>query len=106
MRCATWAKRAGAVEPFARAVFAATFGDGGEISDPALLSAAAGQAGLDAQEMLRTAALAEIKGALRDATEHAWELGVRMAPSLRIGETVFYGDDQLELAASALGAAA
>jgi 2-hydroxychromene-2-carboxylate isomerase len=33
-----------------------------------------------------------------DAT-HAWELGVRGVPTVRVGTRLFYGDDQLEAAA-------
>jgi 2-hydroxychromene-2-carboxylate isomerase len=102
MRCATWAKREQKVEEFARAVFEREFAGGEDISDPAVLCAAAGDAGLDGEEMLRAAASPEIKAALREATQRAWDCGVRGVPSLRVGPALFYGDDQLELAAAAL----
>jgi 2-hydroxychromene-2-carboxylate isomerase len=105
MRCATWAKRAGAVEEFARGVFRRQFAEAADISDPAVLRAAAADAGLDAEEMMRVAALGPIKDALREATQRAWDCGVRGVPSLRVDQRVFYGDDQLELAASAIEAA-
>jgi 2-hydroxychromene-2-carboxylate isomerase len=105
MRCATWAKQAGALDAFARGVFRRQFAEGADISEPAVLCAAASETGLDAEEMLRAAALPPIKDALREATQRARDRGVRGVPSLRIGERLFYGDDQLELAAGAIEAA-
>jgi 2-hydroxychromene-2-carboxylate isomerase len=102
MRCATWAAREEKVEQFARAVFEREFAGGEDISDPAVLAGAAGDAGLDGEEMLRAAASPQIKATLREATQRAWDCGVRGVPSLRVGQALFYGDDQLELAAAAL----
>jgi 2-hydroxychromene-2-carboxylate isomerase len=102
MRCATWAKQQGAVDAFARAAFRREFAEGGDISDPELIAAAAAEADLDAGEMIEAAATSPIKAALRDATQRAWELGVRGVPSLLLADAVFYGDDQLELAAALL----
>lgn len=102
MRGATWAKQEGAVDEFARAVFRREFADGGDISDPGVLAAAAADAGLDAGEMLRAAVTPTIKTALREVTQRAWDRGVRGVPSLLVGDAVFYGDDQLELAAALL----
>jgi 2-hydroxychromene-2-carboxylate isomerase len=100
MRCAVWAKREGALDAFARAVFRLEFADGADIAEPAVLARAASQAGLDEREMEQAVVTEEIKGALRDATDAAWQAGVRGVPSVRAGASVFYGDDQLELAAS------
>lgn len=104
MRCATWANRQGRLDDFARAVMRAEFAAGADVSQPQVLLAAASEAGLDGDAMLDGAAQPEIKEALREATDRAWELGVRGVPSLRVGDTVFFGDDQLELAAEALRA--
>ena len=102
MRCATWAKREDGGAAFARAVFRSEFGDGADIADVAVLRECANGAGLDAQQMLDAIETAALKDRLREATQRAWELGVRGVPSLRVGATIFYGDDQLELAAAAL----
>lgn len=105
MRCATWAKQAGAIEGFARGVFRRQFAEGADISAPGVLRAAASEAGLDAEEMTRAAASTPIKNELRDATQLAWNRGVRGVPSLCVGERLFFGDDQLELAAEAMQSA-
>ena len=102
MRCATWAARQGAAEEFARAVFRKEFAEGGDISQPELLLECVEEVGLEADDAVRAISSPDIKNALRDATEAAWELGVRGVPSVAVGEAIFFGDDQLELAAAAL----
>jgi 2-hydroxychromene-2-carboxylate isomerase len=104
MRCATWAKQQGAPDAFARAVFRREFERGEDIADLPVLLECAREAGLDADAMARELELAPVKEALREATQAAWEAGVRGVPSLKVGESIFYGDDQLELAAAALDA--
>ncbi len=103
MRCATWAARQGATAAFAGAVFEREFVEGADISDLSVLAGCARRAGLDAEEMQRAIEDPSLKRALRDATEDAWDRGVRGVPSVGVGEAIFFGDDQLELAAAALG---
>lgn len=105
MRCAVWADRRGALAPFARAVLRAEFASGADISDPDVLAGGAGAAGLDPEAMLEGAGEPEVKSELRRQTEDAWAAGVRGVPSVRIGRTVLFGDDQLELAAGLLATA-
>lgn len=100
MRAATWAKREGAVGAFARAVFHAQFANGAHIADLELLAACAEQAGLDPTELQAAIADPAIKDELRRATDAAWSTGVRGIPTLRLGENLYYGDDQLERAAA------
>ena len=102
MRWATWARQQGGLRDFARAVFRSQFVDGADVSDPAVLARCAQLAGLDAEEMARSAEEPAVKQTLRDATQDAWDRGVRGVPSIRLGESILFGDDQLELAAAAL----
>ncbi len=102
MRCATWAQREGRLWEWARAVFRAEFAEGRDIAEPSVLQAAAQASGLDGEAMLRGAGEPDIKQALRELTDQAWQAGVRGVPSIRVGEAIFFGDDQLELAAAAL----
>jgi 2-hydroxychromene-2-carboxylate isomerase len=99
MRCAMWAKQEGALEAFARAVFREQFVNGGDISQSELLLECAGRAGLNPLDAARAIEAPRIKLALREASDAAWDAGVRGVPSVRVGESIFYGDDQLELAA-------
>ena len=101
MRAATWAKRQGRTHEFALAVFDHEFVHGRDISEPATLRAAALEAGLDPEQLADAITSPELKEQLRQATDAAWRAGVRGVPSLRIGATIYYGDDQLELAAQA-----
>ena len=105
MRAATWAKREGAARAFASAVFDAQFATGADIADLELLEACAGRAGLDPTQLQAALADPTIKDALRRATDAAWAEGVRGVPTLRLGERLYSGDDQLESAAADLRAA-
>jgi 2-hydroxychromene-2-carboxylate isomerase len=102
MRCATWAQGQGRGEAFARAVFERQFVEGQDIADLELLLACARHADLDPEALSGALEQRAVKDALREATDRAWDAGVRGVPTLRIGESLFYGDDQLELAADAL----
>ena len=83
-------------------MFRREFAEGGDISERELLLECAGEAGLSSEDADRAMELPEIKQSLRDATDAAWNAGVRGVPSLQLGRSIFYGDDQLELAAAAL----
>jgi 2-hydroxychromene-2-carboxylate isomerase len=102
MRCATWACAQGKGEAFARAVFERQFVQGEDIADREVLLVCARDAGLDAGALGGALGQSTVKDSLREATDGAWEAGVRGVPTLRVGESLFYGDDQLELAAKAL----
>ncbi len=102
MRCATWAQGQERGEAFARAVFARQFVDGEDIADLGMLLACARDADLDAEWLNGALGQPTVKEMLREATDRAWEAGVRGVPTLQIGESLFYGDDQLELAGEAL----
>lgn len=99
MRAATWARREGALDAFARAAFRRQFVAGADVADLAVLERAASDAGLDPGAMRAAIATQEIKDALRAETDAAWEAGVRGIPTLRVGDELLYGDDRLEDAA-------
>jgi 2-hydroxychromene-2-carboxylate isomerase len=99
MRAATWAKQQGAVEAFALGVFRRQFVEGRDGSSLEALADVADDVGLDGDELCEAIQTPEIKDALRAATAGAWKAGVRGIPTLRVGERLFYGDDQLDAAA-------
>lgn len=78
---------------FALAAFRTHFTRGLALSDPANVALAARDAGAD---------VAEDKARLRANTDRALGLGVYGVPSVAVGQQVFWGDDRLEEAASAL----
>jgi 2-hydroxychromene-2-carboxylate isomerase len=99
MRAATWAKAEGRGPEFARAVFRAEFAAGRDPSELDVLAACADQAGLDGGELAEAIQRPVIKDTLRAATTAAWDTGVRGVPTLVAGGVIYFGDDQLEIAA-------
>jgi 2-hydroxychromene-2-carboxylate isomerase len=102
MRCATWAAPERRLQDFAVIVGRRQWTEGADIADLDVLAACAGEAGLDAAEMLDAIRAPELKEQLRATTERAWEDGVRGVPTLRVGEQLFFGDDRIEQAAAAM----
>ncbi|MOA68182.1 2-hydroxychromene-2-carboxylate isomerase [compost metagenome] len=60
------------------------------------------EAGFDAEQFLAWTADAEVKTALKEATEEAVRRGVFGAPSCFVGEQMFFGQDRLDFIAEAL----
>ena len=81
---------------FARAVFAAQFAQGRDISDQAVLRGALEVSGADADVWIARSSTEKVRAALRARTETAAEIGVFGAPSFRVGDELFWGDDRLE----------
>lgn len=96
MRATIWAERHGGLDRFARAVFHHEFGLGQDTSTLPVLTAIADEAGLPGAELAAAVRSDEIKQRLREATDAAWDRGVRGVPTIAIGRTLLYGDDQLE----------
>jgi len=96
MRTATFAKQTGRTVSFALAAFRQAFAAGRDLSehDNVLIAAAACE--LHPNALLKAAGTESVKGALREATERAAELGVIGVPSLVVGDEVFWGDDRVE----------
>jgi 2-hydroxychromene-2-carboxylate isomerase len=102
MRAATWAGRLGAAREFALAAYRRAFVEGRSLGEIETVLEAADAAGLRASELPVAIQDPELKQDLREATDGAWEAGVRGVPSLRVGSEVYYGDDRLDEAAAAL----
>jgi 2-hydroxychromene-2-carboxylate isomerase len=99
MRAATWAAMQGRASAFARSAFRLQFAGGADLADLAVLEVAARDAGLDAAALRPAIADPAVKQRLRDATQAAWDAGVRGIPTLAVGGELYYGDDRLEAAA-------
>ncbi len=81
---------------FARAVFAAEFARGEDISEPVVLTHALQTCAVDPAPWLEAAQSDETKATLHARTDEAATLGLFGAPSFRVGEELFWGDDRLE----------
>ncbi len=106
-RLAVVAKTEGSIENFSRAVFAAAFGKGLDISDNAVLTNCMLAAGLDPERTRSAASSPAVKVQLRASTDDATARGLFGAPSFTTydGE-LFWGDDRLEQAIAWAGRAA
>lgn len=103
MRAATFAMEAGKAVSFALAAFRQAFAGGRDLSEPDNVLLAAAACELHPKAVLKAVETTSIKDRLKQATEEAAELGVVGVPSLAVGDRVFWGDDRLEEAATALG---
>jgi 2-hydroxychromene-2-carboxylate isomerase len=101
MRVATFAKQTGRTVSFALAAFRQAFAAGRDLTEPDNVLLAAAACELHPNAVLKAVETDVVKGALREATELAAELGVRGVPSLLVGGEVFWGDDRVEEAVTA-----
>jgi 2-hydroxychromene-2-carboxylate isomerase len=81
---------------FSRAVYAANFADRRDISDDAVLAAILRDLDLDADAAMAAASTPDNKAALKAQTDEAVERGIFGAPSITVGEELFWGNDRLE----------
>jgi 2-hydroxychromene-2-carboxylate isomerase len=84
------------VARFSRAVMRANFAEDRDIGDAEVVGAILSELGLPAKRLLDEAVTDDNKLALRRQTERASELGLFGAPSFRVGEELFWGNDRLE----------
>ena len=101
MRAATFAKEIGRTVSFSLAAFRQAFAAGRDLSEPDNVFIAAASSELHPRSLQTAIARDAIKARLREATEHAGDLGVVGVPAVVVGEQIFWGDDQLERAAAA-----
>jgi 2-hydroxychromene-2-carboxylate isomerase len=102
MRACTFAFQAGCGEEFALRAFRDSFQHGHDLGLPEHVLRVAGEVGLDPQAVEAATQDAEVKLALRAATEAAHELGAFGVPTVAVGNQLFWGDDRLQDAAAAL----
>ncbi len=81
---------------FARDVFRAQFANGEDISDEAVLLRILSAHVDDPGHWMVLAQSERVKFELRANTEQATEIGIFGAPSFRVGNELFWGDDRLE----------
>ncbi len=77
-------------------VMRALWHDGEKMDDPEVISAVLEAAGLPAAEIMAAAQTQEVKDRLREQTEAAVARGVFGAPTLFVGDEMFFGKDSLD----------
>lgn len=96
-RCAIAASKLGHEAKAALAILSAYWGEGQDISQPEVLSAAFSKAGLDAAAILARAQEQDVKDQLKTNTEDALNRGVFGAPTFFVGDAMFWGNDRLDI---------
>jgi 2-hydroxychromene-2-carboxylate isomerase len=102
MRATTFAFTVGHGREFAVRAFRDAFQRGADLSIGRHVLEAARQVGLDHRDVQAATEDPQIKQALRDATDAAYELGVFGVPTIAIDGELFWGDDRLDAAAAQL----
>jgi 2-hydroxychromene-2-carboxylate isomerase len=95
-RVATAAAGAAWLPAFVQGVYRANFVDDRDIAQPAIVGSVLAALGIDADPWLREASSEAVKQRLRAATEEATALGVFGAPTLRVADELFWGNDRVE----------
>jgi 2-hydroxychromene-2-carboxylate isomerase len=103
MRAALAAEASGVLVPFTHALFRAYWAEGKDISDGAVVAAAASAAGLDGPALV--AAAPAFKEALKASTQEAVDRGSYGAPTMFVGDEMFIGNDRVDFAIEALARA-
>jgi 2-hydroxychromene-2-carboxylate isomerase len=105
MRAAVFAQSIGRAVAFSLAAFRQAFAAGRDLSDVDNILIAAAACELHPNAVLKAIETQSVKDKLKEATAEAYERGVRGVPTIAVGGELYYGDDRLEDAASALAAA-
>ena len=87
---------------FIDCLFKALWIDGRNLNDPATVAAVLSENGFDPEEILALTADEEVKAALKETTEKAVQRGVFGAPSMFVGDQLFFGQDRLDFVIEAL----
>ena len=105
MRAALFAQQTGRAVAFSLAAFRQAFNAGRDLGDVDNVLIAAAACELHPNAVLKAIELQSTKDRLKEATQEAYERGVRGVPTLAFGDQLFWGDDRLEEAAKALDSA-
>lgn len=83
-------------------LFNALWVEGRHLGDPAVVATVLAEQGFDPEYVLALANDEAVKTALKDKTEQAVQRGVFGAPSMFIGNQLFFGQDRLDFVREAL----
>jgi 2-hydroxychromene-2-carboxylate isomerase len=102
-RAMTFAELGSGAKALGLAAMRLAFLEGADLGQADVVLEAGRRAGLDVEQLNGALSDADIKDALRRATDEALALGVFGVPTVVIGEELFWGDDRLDEAAAASG---
>lgn len=87
---------------FVDCLFKALWVDGRNLNDPQTIAGVLTENGFDTQEIMALTNDESVKAALKENTEKAIKRGVFGAPSMFIGDQMFFGQDRLDFVEEAL----
>jgi 2-hydroxychromene-2-carboxylate isomerase len=90
---------------YVTAVFAAIWGRPVDLSQRSVLIEVLGRSGFDAHRLIQRAGSEDIVAKLQAQTKAAAERGVFGAPTMFVGQQMFFGNDRLDFVAEALRSA-
>ena len=90
------------LDAYLSAVFKAMWAQPANLADPAVLAATLGAAGFEPEAFMAMIGDAEVKAKLVANTEEAVARGVFGAPSIFVGDMLFFGQDRLDFVREAL----
>lgn len=102
MRGALVALERGEIDRYSDVVFDAIWRDGLNMGDPEVIGEVLGKAGLDAAAYLEGTQRPEIKERLKKETEIAVGKGIFGAPTMFVGDEMWWGQDRLDWVEEAL----
>lgn len=92
------------LQEYLAAVFTAIWVDEQDMRDPEVIGRVLSDAGFDPEEVLERCNASETKARLRQITDEAIERGVFGAPTLFVGDEMFFGQDRLAFVEERLSA--
>jgi 2-hydroxychromene-2-carboxylate isomerase len=104
MRAAAGLEGTEMFRPFVDAIYRAMFVEGRAMGDPAVAAAALNEAGLDAGAIMAKAEDPAAKERLKTTPEEAVARGAFGAPTMYVGQEMFFGQDRLDWVEAALKA--
>ncbi len=105
-RGAIAAQEAGCLEEYLAAVYPAMWVDAKDMGDTEVVKSVLADAGLDAESLLAATQDPDVKAALISNTEEAVSRGAFGAPTMYIGDEMFFGQDRLDFVEERLRSAA
>ena len=102
MRACLVLEPTGKLVPFARAAFAAYWGEDLDISQDAVLTEVCKRAGVDAAAVFAGIARPDIKEALKANTDEVMRRGGFGSPTMFVGDDMYFGNDRLPLVRAAV----
>ncbi|WP_372740922.1 2-hydroxychromene-2-carboxylate isomerase [Neptunomonas sp.] len=102
MRGALWAISENRIEEYNQAMYQAAWAEGKDLSSADVLIDTLNKAGFDADAVMQAITRPEVKQALITSTQEAAARGVFGAPTMFVGDDIYFGQDRVDWVERAL----